>query len=133
MASVREAPIRAALPVVGPGRRSVVAVAAPPGRYTLGLAYAWGQPVDVRVGDFKATMPASLDRAGPAFDVGTVDVRGGKTAVAVVGRKPRGGTAERPFSGSVTFTPVGASKRVPVAQACEKYVDWYAPAASSQG
>jgi hypothetical protein len=114
------------------------------GAWDLSMQYTATTGLDIRAGDLRGTLPASLDRLGPYFRVGTVRVRrAGPVTVKVTARPMNalgrllgapGATRALNSPGDLplnrlAFTRHGARERVvPVHQACGRYVDWVAPA-----
>jgi hypothetical protein len=114
------------------------------GAWDLSMQYVSNTGLDVRAGHLRGSLPASLDRLGPYFRVGTVRVRhAGPVTVRVTARPMNrlgrllgapgftwalNSPGELPLN-QLAFTRHGARERVvPVRQACGRYVDWVAPA-----
>jgi hypothetical protein len=109
------------------------------GRYLISLEYDSRRPLRVSAPDLglDTTIAANLDFRGetPTFPVGEVTVDG--PAKAEVSAEPDGPNLlgrllhapNEAHLRSLTATPLdpGAIHRVPLAQACGKYVDWYRP------
>jgi hypothetical protein len=137
------------LPVIGraedwtgtardPGTSAWQTLRLPAGSWDLSMQYVSRRPLDVSTGSLHTTLPANLDRLGPLFDLGTT--RGGTVRVTVR-QQALGGLARalgargrtraldslhnQPL-GTIIATRHGvAPVRVPLAQACGRYVDWY--------
>lgn len=125
-AAVRAESQRVELPVVQPGRSTVVSVPlSRPGRWALSLQYTSAQQFSVSADGQSWSMPANLDRPGSRFLVGTVEsAAGGSLSVTL---RVRGGWLSRrtdPLAGALFATPVGTGRLVPVAEACGKPVDY---------
>jgi hypothetical protein len=109
----------------------------PPGRWDLSLQYVSRNPIDLSVGGRITTLPANLDRLGPLFAAGTT--LGGRREIRVrvhsASRLARllGATAPTRAFDSYRHQPLGAlvatrhraPERVPLSQACGRYVDNY--------
>jgi hypothetical protein len=112
-------------------------VSLPPGRWDISLQYARRNPIDVTVGGHTTTLPANLDRLGPLFAAGTtpggreevrIHVHGPTTLARLLGaRSPTNAfdSYRRQPLGAVVATRRVAPKRVPLSQACNRYVDSY--------
>jgi hypothetical protein len=109
------------------------------GRYLISLEYDSRRPLHVSAPDLglDATIAANLDFRGetPTFPVGEVTVDG-PTKAEVSAEPDQPNLLARLLHApneahlrSLTATPLdpGAIHRVPLAQACGKYVDWYRP------
>jgi hypothetical protein len=112
----------------------------PRGRWDISLAYAASTGLDVRAGSLRASMPATTDRVGPFYLVGTVtQPRSGPLAIHVrtkslgtIGRllgghgRTRGldSPSNQPL-GPVALTSHGQrARRVQPKQACGRYTDY---------
>ena len=117
--------------------RSVVL---PRGRWDLSLQYVTRNAMTVTAPGLRTRLPANLDRMGSFFSIGTVASSGGPVRVDVrvdrlglVGRAlgSRGHTRALDSVGNralgrIAATPRGERpRRVPLAQACGRYVDSY--------
>jgi hypothetical protein len=103
------------------------------------MQYVSRQAMDVTVGGHTTTLPANLDRLGPLFAAGTT--HGGHVTIRVhvhnVSWFAELIGAESPTHAfdSYRYQPLGAvvatrdvpPERVPLAQACGRYVDHYLP------
>jgi hypothetical protein len=115
----------------------------PRGRWDVSLAYAATTGLDVRAGSIRRSMPATTDRVGPFYLVGTVtQQRSGPLAIHVrakplgtIGRllgghgRTRGldSPSNQPL-GSVALTRHGVRpRRVQPRQACGRYTDYVQP------
>lgn len=116
------------------------------GSWDLSMQYTATSGLDIRAGSLHGSLPASMDRLGPYFRVGTVRVRRAGPVTVTVTAQPMNALGrllgapgktralnspfERPLN-RLVFTRHGARERVvPVRQACGRYVDWVAPAAA---
>jgi hypothetical protein len=118
------------LPTLAAGQAASVPATLKPGRWDVGLAYAWRAGVRVTAPGLDRTLPATLDRQGQIYPVGRITVRAnGPTTFRVQAGKPRWNSPRVVlFSASLAITPVGTARTVPLKQACGKYLDWYRPA-----
>jgi hypothetical protein len=112
-------------------------VSLPPGRWDLSLQYVSRNPIDVIVGGRTTTLPANLDRLGPLFSAGIAG--GGRVDVRIRVHRLHGigpllgATARTRAMDSYHHQPLGAlvatrreaPERVPLSQACDRYVDSY--------
>lgn len=126
VAAVRAAPLVVEGPAIAPGGSAAVALPLPRGSWELSAVYTSPRPIAVSMPGLKTTLPANLDRVGPRWPIGRVDVAGGAplpvslsttrpllapdSAVAVVSR--------------IVATRDGTERVVPLRDACGKYVDW---------
>jgi hypothetical protein len=141
-AIVRPAPVIATAPgwhgdARHAGSTASRTLALPPGRWDIALQYVSRSPIDVTVGGRTTTLPANLDRLGPLFAAGTTD--GGRREVRIHVHGPTalgrllGATSPTAAFDSHRRQPLGAvvatrrspPQRVPLSQACGRYVDSY--------
>lgn len=130
------------------GESARLMVRLPRGRWEMSMQYVSATGLDVRVRSLHRRLPATLDRLGPYYAVGSVRVpRAEKVTVTVTARRMNafarllgapGATRALNSPGylpldGVAFTRHGARERVvPVRSACGRYVDWVAPPARSE-
>jgi hypothetical protein len=128
------------------GDSAAATVRLPRGTWDLSMQYVSTTGLDIRAGALRGSLPASLDRLGPYFRVGTVRVRRAGPLVVTVTARPMNALGRLlgapgatralnsphnlPLDG-LAFTRHGARERVvPAQRACGHYVDWVAPAAA---
>lgn len=127
------------------GDRAQATVRLPRGRWDVSLQYASSTGLEVDAPGLKRRMPATLDRIGSYYLVGTVSIERPMTLPVRVRALEMNGLAQllgargatRALSapgrtgsplGAIAFTRHGARERVvPVREACGRYVDWVAP------
>jgi hypothetical protein len=128
-AGLRDAPVFVGVPPLHAGQAVTVSADLKPGRWAVGLAYAWRDDVRVSAPGLKATLPATLDRQGQFYPVGEITVTAaGPLAIRVQPDTPRWNSPTVVLAGSLlALTPLGTERTVPVAKACGKYLDWYKP------
>ena len=115
-----------------------------PGKWAISIQYASTQDLRISAPGQEWTMRANLLFRGPSpyYPVGTLEVPGNKDAAAgltrfevTVDRPPLAGrlvgTESRAYLGRIVATPVAPRERVPLAEACGRYLDWYSPASGS--
>jgi len=124
------------------------ALTLPSGRWEISIQYDATRPVKVSSPALEATLPANLDYRGsvPFYPVGelTVRRRGPVRFTVAVGRPPLAGrllgTESEAHLGAIAASPAAASarplpgageRRVPVRDACGRYLDWYRPPAGA--
>jgi hypothetical protein len=131
------APISIAGPATGmlTGHSVSLPLRLPPGRWDLSLPYASPQDVTVRLPGLRATLPASLDRPGPSWYVGSITVPAGappmRLTISIAAPAPRLLRSEMhvAYLGNLLATRADVARRtVPLSHACGRYVDWYAAA-----
>jgi hypothetical protein len=129
-AGIRMPPVYVSVPALQAGQAVSVPATLKPGRWDIGLAYAWRAGVRVTAPGVSRTLPATLDRQGQFFPVGRTTVSAaGPTTIRVQAEKPRWNSPRVMFgSAYLAITPVGTQRTVPLKQACGKYLDWYKPA-----
>jgi hypothetical protein len=129
-AGIRMAPVYVSVPPLHAGQAVSVPAALKPGRWDIGLAYAWRDGVRVTAPGVSTTLPATLDRQGQFYPVGrTTITAAGPAMIRVEAEKPRWNSPTVLFgSAYMVLTPVGTERTVPIKQACGKYLDWYKPA-----
>jgi hypothetical protein len=121
-----------------------------PGLWAISIQYASTQALRLRAGGFEYPLDANLLFRGPApyYPVGVVEISGVEAIAlhfeASVDRPPLAGrllgTESRAYLGTIAATPIGSveetaegapaafRERVPLSQACNRYLDWYAVA-----
>jgi hypothetical protein len=72
-------------------------------------------------------MPANLDRAGPLYAVGTIDVPERRRVAVRIGMQQHGlgSQTQVAFPVAVVARQLGAARTVPLREACGREVDWY--------
>jgi hypothetical protein len=122
-------------------------LALPPGRWAISIQYASTQELRIATdAGLDRTMRANLLFRGPSpyYPVGVVDVpaagREARTTVRFdvsVARPPLAGrllgTESRAYLGTIAATPAGGRQRVPLSEACGRYVDWYSVSPDTPG
>ncbi|MET0603445.1 MAG: hypothetical protein ABW167_15775 [Baekduia sp.] len=128
-AGIRMPPVYISVPPLNAGQAVSVPATLKPGRWDIGLAYAWRAGVRVTAPGVSRTLPATLDRQGQFFPVGRTTVTAaGPTMIRVQAQTPRWNSPTVRFpSAFLAITPVGTQQTVPIKQACGKYLDWYKP------
>jgi hypothetical protein len=127
-AAIRPAPVTAEGPTLNPGVSGTVTLRLGSGHWQLGANYDSRLPVDVVGAGIDVTLPANLDRPGPRWPIGTIDVTNGSSPTELTFHLHEQLLApDLPLATvtSVVATKVAPERVVPVAQACGKYVDWY--------
>jgi hypothetical protein len=115
----------------------------PAGRWEISIQYDATQPIRVSAPGFSETLPANLDYRGsvPYFPAGQLSVaRRGPVRFTVAVEDPPFlgrvlGTKAQAHLGAIAASPAGAGgpipgeaeQSVPLAHACGRYVDWFAP------
>jgi hypothetical protein len=108
-----------------------------PGRWDISIQYASTQDMHVRAPGLERTMRANLLFRGPSpyYAVGPIEVsRAGPVSFEVTVDRPPPigrllGTEGRAYLGRIAATPADPSdRRIPLSEACDRYVDWYRPA-----
>ena len=111
-----------------------------PGRWEISLQFASTRDLRIQAQSvgLDVELPASLLFRGPSpyYTVGEIEVPGSSRGPAVpvrfeataadpplIGRIF--GTETRAYLGRIAATPVGERERVPLAQVCNRYLDWY--------
>lgn len=128
------------------GQSATMTVRLPRGSWDLSMQYVSSTGLDIRAGNLRGGLPATLDRLGPYYRVGTVRAaRSGPVTVRVTARpmnrlgrllgapgatRALNSPGNLPLDG-LAFTRHDSRERVvPVRQACGRYVDWVAPPAT---
>ncbi len=105
----------------------------PPGEWALSLQYDSRRPIEVSAPGLTERLPANLDFRGPSpyFPVGVVSVEE-PTSLPVTVEVDRPNFIARLLGApndahlrGLAATPLGPIERVPLAEACDRYVDWY--------
>jgi len=130
VAMVRAPVVTVAVAPLPPGSTATAELRLTPGRWDLQAPYGSEHPVQVAIaGLLHVTLSANLDRPGPRWPIGTIDVtRAGPVAVVLHAEK----TFLTPASAVAYVGPISAVRRdsahlVPIAAACGHLVDWYEP------
>lgn len=113
--------------LVAPGDEIKVQVKLGKGKWDLGASYASRLPLMVDALGLQVSLPKNLDRLGPRWPIGRIDVRrAGDVSVTFMSKKrwltPASSVAN---VDKVIATPVGSERIVPLSSACGEYVDWY--------
>jgi len=133
------APVEAAVDAWQPsaeasdGKLATQALELPQGEWEISLQYDSRRPIEVSAPGLSERLPANLDFRGPSpyFTVGVVSVDE-QTSLPVTVEVDRpnllarllGAPNEAHLRG-LAATPVGPVEQVPLAEACDRYVDWY--------
>ncbi|HEX4807257.1 MAG TPA: hypothetical protein VFU94_15260 [Conexibacter sp.] len=136
-AMIREPAVTAdALPPLAPGANATTELTLTPGVWDLQTPYGSEHPVAVTIpGKLHVTLSANLDRPGPRWPIGTIDVtRAGPVRVVLHADK----TFLTPASAAAYVGPISAVRRgsarlVPIRAACGRLVDWYEPRTAARG
>jgi hypothetical protein len=107
------------------------AIALPPGRWELALAYQSPVELSVRAGARTFDLPASGARSGELWRVGVLDHGGGPLEVSVHARAARRGLLRRNARIQLlaAVPPDRGLARLALERACGRYVDWLRPRA----
>jgi hypothetical protein len=125
------------------GERASLTLRLPRGHWDLSMQYVSATGLDVRARSLQRRLPATRDRLGPYYLVGSVRVPRSTAVTVTVTAQPMNALARLlgapgatralnspgnlPLDG-LAFTRHGARERlVPVRSACGRYVDWVAP------
>jgi hypothetical protein len=130
-AAVRAEPVVAPGSAFGPGGAVSVPLPLAPGRWRLEAAYLSRLPVHVTAPGLSATLPPNLDRPGPRWPIGRLEVGGEQPTVVTFSVGDPLLAPAQPVTelATVVATRVVPTRIVPVRQACGRYVDWYRPSA----
>ncbi len=133
-------------PSVEDGSPATQTLRIPAGRWEISIQYDATRPLHVTAPGMNTTLPANLDYRGsvPYYPVGELTVRRSGPVRFTVGveRPPLAGrilgTTSEAHLGAIAASPAGAGgpipgeaeRRVPLGQACGRYLDWYRPVPS---
>jgi hypothetical protein len=129
-AAIRQGGVAVSGLVLGAGGDRVIPIALPAGRWRIVAQYTSGLPFTVSAPQLAPVgMPANLDRPGPRFLVGTIDLPSAATVPLRihVDRHRLASTAPPAAISAVIATPAQPDRMVPLRQACGKNVDYYLP------
>ena len=129
-AEVRTPPVYANLGPLVPNQSEPVEIKLPAGRWQLSLPYTSQEAVIVSGAGLHVTLPPNLDRLGTVWPVGTVNSTGGPIALMFHMTHPGVLSSHDPYTQFFTPEALVAARlepdhRVPLSQACGRYVDWY--------
>lgn len=130
VAMIRDPAVTAAVAPLAPGSTATAELRLTPGRWDLQAPYGSEHPVRVTIpGLMHVTLSANLDRPGPRWPIGTIDVtRAGPVAVVLRADKtfltPASAVA---YVGPISAVRRGGARMVPIGAACGHLVDWYEP------
>ena len=129
-AEVRTPPLYTAVSPLVPNQSEPVVLKLPAGRWQLSLPYLSQEAVIVIGGGLHVTLPPNLDRPGTVWPVGTVTSTGAPITLTFHMTHPGLVTSHDPVTQFFTpqalvAAPPQADQRVPLRQACGRYVDWY--------
>jgi hypothetical protein len=127
VAAVRGAEHEVPVPPLPPGGGVTVSLPLSPGIWDLETAYTSPLSLTVTAPGLHRTLPANLDRPGPRWPIGRVTVTA-TPAVQVTFHLAKHWltpASDAAVPGSLTATPVGAERLVPIRSACGAQVDWY--------
>jgi hypothetical protein len=126
-AMVRVPPRQFSLTPLVPGGDESVKVRLPPGTWEVSIPFTSDQPITVRGGGLDRWLPPNLDRAGEIWRVGVL--RSDGTPITLNIRMARGGTfgsTSQYFAPEALLAaPVTPDRRMPLREACGRFVDWY--------
>jgi uncharacterized membrane protein (UPF0136 family) len=127
LAAVREPGASLEVGPVEAGSVRVVELPLAPGEWELQLHYDSQHPIDVAAPGLQVELPAHLDRPGPRWRVGRIEVdEPGPVTIRLDVEDTRFTPPGRLATiGSLVATPVAPPRLVPVREACGKLVDWY--------
>jgi hypothetical protein len=136
VAMIRDPAVTAAVAPFAPGSTMTAELKLTPGRWDLQTPYGSEHSVQVTVpGLLHVTLSANLDRPGPRWPIGTIDVtRTGPVAVVLHADKtfltPASAVA---YVGPISAVRRGGARMVPIGEACGHLVDWYEPRTAARG
>jgi hypothetical protein len=106
----------------------------PAGRWELSLAYQSPAHLYLTAGDLRAVIPSSLNLLGPYWRVGELTSLGGPVFVTLSLQQMRFDAATQPVAigGLVAVRVPRKVSVVPLARACDRYIDWYEPRAAGR-
>ena len=99
------------------------------GRWRLESSYTSRLPIQVTGPGIDVTLQPNLDRGGPRWPIGPIDVRSDAPTVLTFHAEDTLLAPNIPVAGlgSIVATPDRPERIVPVGRACGRYVDWYRP------
>jgi hypothetical protein len=129
VAAVAPRPVTAAGGSLVPGGTLAVPIDLAPGSWRLQLAYFSRLPVEATGPGLRATLPPSLDRPGPRWPLGRIEVRGDEPTVLTFGVGDPFFAPDIAVAELATIVATWEAPRrvIPVRRACDRYVDWYRP------
>jgi hypothetical protein len=97
------------------------------GQWTIESSYLSRLPIEVTGPGLDVTLQPSLDRPGPRWPVGKIEVEGKETVKLTFKVGNTLFAPNQPIAdlGKITATPTAPERIVPIKQACGLYVDWY--------
>lgn len=113
--------------VIDPGGSMTLRVRLPAGRWQASLQYVSPKPVTLTAGGRTLRGRASMEGAGAFWLLGELEGTGGVEELAI---RPERGNRDA-LVGRLALTRPGR-RRVPSADVCGRYVDWYRPGSSNQ-
>lgn len=129
VAAVRAPTLETPVPPLGPGGTVTVTLVLPAGRWELETPYLSPLPLRVTVAGVETTLPANLERPGPRWPIGQVDLARAARVAATFHLEDNWLAPETDVGvpGELLATPAGGEHLIPLSQACGKLVDWYRP------
>ncbi|HEV2923501.1 MAG TPA: hypothetical protein VGW98_05685 [Solirubrobacteraceae bacterium] len=127
VAAVRAPEPVVAVPPIAPGATVTVTLQLTPGTWLLETPYVSPLPLSVTSHGLRSTLPANLERPGPRWPIGQINVvRAGPVPITLRTTKywltPSSDVATPE---AVVATPAAADQILPLRAACGKLVDWY--------
>lgn len=127
-AMVRTAPLQFKLRRLGPGSSEQVLLMLPRGRWELSIPFTSDQAITVRGGGLDRWLPPNLDWAGEVWRVGVIRSDGQPVTLTItMAHRPLPGTSQFFAPESLLAMPPVRDQRIPLHQACGRFVDWYVP------
>jgi len=134
VAAVRGIPVRVPLPPIAAGATARLDLSLTKGIWDLSIRYVSPQPITVWAPGLLERLPAVTERPGPAWPAGSVTVPSGRRTVpvAITADRPLLAPTGKPAVGLGTLlaVPRTPERLIPMAEACDRWVDWYLPAGS---
>jgi hypothetical protein len=129
-AEVRTPPVYLSLAPLVPSASEQVVLHLAPGRWQLSLPYTSQEAVRVSGGGMHVTLPANLDRPGIVWPVGVLTSSGRPITLTFKMTHPGLLNTQDPITQFFTpqqliAVPDRPDTRVPLRDACGRYVDWY--------
>ena len=128
MAAVRPTSAGVALPPLIPGASVTVEVPLQPGAWELATPYESPMPIEVTAPGLRARLPANLDRPGPRWPIGRIQVTGTEPVPITFHAEDNWlrSDAVPAIPKSVVATPADFRLDVmPARKACGRFVDWF--------